>query len=220
VTPGRITLVVADDQELVRAGLVSLLHGTEGLEVVGEARDGRAALEAVRAHRPDVALLDVRMPVLDGIEVIRQVRSEAGLSGVRTVVLTTFGLDEYVYDALRAGADGFLVKDIEPDELVRALQRVVSGNAVIAPEVTRLLVEDFLRRQPGTRRTAPELTAREGSILDGVCRGLSNREIARALVIGEATVKSYVSRLLEKFGVTSRVGLVIAAYEAGLVSPG
>ena len=216
----RTTLVVADDQELVLAGLVSLLHGTDGLAVVGQARDGRAALAAIRAHRPQLALLDVRMPELDGIEVIRRVRTDPGLAGVRTVVLTTFGLDEYVFDALRAGADAFLVKDIEPDQLVRSLHRVVAGDAVIAPEVTRFLVDDFLRRQPSRRRAAPALTERERSILDGVCQGLANREIARALYIGEATVKSYVSRLLEKFGVTSRVGLVIAAYDAGLVSRG
>lgn len=199
------------------AGLGSLLEGADGLAVMAQARDGREALQAIRAHRPDVALLDIRMPLLDGIEVIRAVRADPALGSVHTVVLTTFGLDEYVFEALRAGADAFLVKDIKPDDLIRSLRRVAGGDAVIAPEVTRTLIEDFVRRQPAARQSVPDLTDRERTILDGVCHGLSNRQIARSLFIGEATVKSYISRLLDKFAVPSRVGLVIAAHDAGLV---
>lgn len=211
-----ITLVIADDQALVRAGLVSLLDGTDGLRVVGQARDGNEALAVIRSQRPDVALLDIRMPVLNGIEVIQRVRAEPALASTRAVVLTTFGLDAYVFDALRAGADAFLVKDIDPDELARSILRVADGDAVISPAVTRALIDGFLTRGPRRIKSSPELTNRERDVLAGICRGLSNREIARTLYIGDATVKSYVSRLLDKFAVASRVGLVIAAHECGM----
>lgn len=212
-----IRLVVADDQHLVRAGLVSLLDGADGLHVVGQARNGKEAIAVIRSERPDVALLDIRMPVLNGIEAIRQLRADPVLAPTRAVVLTTFGLDEYVFDALRAGADAFLVKDIDPDELVRSIRRVAAGDAVISPAVTRALIDDFLTRRPTRPRSAaPDLTARERDVLAGICRGLSNREIARDLYIGEATVKTYVSRLLDKFAVISRVGVVIAAHDSGL----
>jgi DNA-binding NarL/FixJ family response regulator len=213
-----IRVVVADDQALVLTGLVSLLDGADGLRVVGQARDGREAISVIRSQRPDVALVDIRMPHLDGIEVIRRLRTDAATSQTRTAVLTTFGLDEYVFDALRAGADGFLVKDIDPDELVRSVHRIADGDAVISPAVTRALVDDFLSRRPGRPRSAaPALTPRERDVLVGVCGGLSNREIARDLSIGEATVKTYVSRLLDKFAAPSRVGMVIAAIESGAV---
>jgi DNA-binding NarL/FixJ family response regulator len=209
-----VSVVVADDQALVLGGLVSLLAGVEGIEVVGQATDGHEALAVIRSVGPDVALVDIRMPGLDGIEVIPQVRDDRELARTRTVVLTTFGLDEYVLDALRAGADGFLVKDLEPDELVRSIRRVADGDAVIAPGVTRALVDDVRARGTHRRqRPLPDLTAREQAVLAGACDGLSNGEIARSLFIGDATVKTYVSRLLDKFAVTSRVGLVIAAYE-------
>jgi DNA-binding NarL/FixJ family response regulator len=157
------------------------------------------------------------MPVLDGIEAIRQLRADPALAVTRLVVLTTFGLDDYVFDALRASADAFLVKDIEPDELLRSIHRVAAGDAVISPTVTRALIDDFLTRSPPRHgASAPDLTSRERDVLAGVCRGHSNREIARDLGIGEATVKTYVSRLLDKFAVVSRVGLVVAARERGL----
>ncbi len=214
-----IRLVVADDQDLVRAGLVSLLDGAEGLQVVGQARDGKEAVEVIRAERPDVALLDIRMPVLNGIEAIQRLRDDPGLASTRAVVLTTFGLDDYVFHALRAGADGFLVKDIDPDELVRSIHSVAHGDAVISPAVTRALIDDFLTRGPSRpSNAAPDLTSRERDVLAGICRGLSNREIARDLYIGEATVKTYASRLFEKFDVVSRVGLVIAAHDHGLAN--
>lgn len=217
-----ITVVVADDQDLVRAGLVSIVGSFADVRVVGEAVDGAQAVEVVLAERPDIALLDIRMPLVDGIEAIRRLRSDPALGGVRLVVLTTFGIDEYVFEALRAGADGFLLKDVEPAELERSIRALADGDSVISPGVTRALVDDFLSRsEPRTSTVVPSLTPREADILALVCRGATNRDIALALFIGEATVKSYVSRLLEKFAVTSRVALVVAAYDAGLApSPG
>lgn len=217
-----ITVVVADDQDLVRAGLVSIVGSFADVRVVGEAVDGAQAVEVVLAERPDIALLDIRMPLVDGIEAIRRLRSDPALGGVRLVVLTTFGIDEYVFEALRAGADGFLLKDVEPAELERSIRALADGDSVISPGVTRALVDDFLSRsEPRTSTVVPSLTPREADILALVCRGATNRDIALALIIGEATVKSYVSRLLEKFAVTSRVALVVAAYDAGLApSPG
>lgn len=214
-----MSVVVVDDQDLVRAGLASLLDGADGIRVVGQAGNGEEGVRLIRAAHPDVALVDIRMPVLNGLEAIQQVRRDPACAGTRLVVLTTFGLDEYVYGAIRAGADGFLLKDAEPDDLIRSVHQVAQGDAVISPAVTRILIDDYLRQPPNHPvRTPPQLTDRERVILEGVCRGLSNRQIAAELFVGPATVKTYVSRLLDKFGTDSRVGLVIAAGECGLLA--
>ena len=213
-----VAVVVVDDQDLVRAGLASLLDGADGIRVVGQAGHGEEGVRLIRETHPQVALIDIRMPVLNGLEAIERVRQDPACDGTRLVVLTTFGLDESVYGAIRAGADGFLLKDAEPDDLIRSVHRVAQGDAVISPTVTRTLIDDYLRRPPArpTRRP-PDLTDRERDILSGVCRGLSNREIAAELFVGPATVKTYVSRLLDKFDTGSRVGLVVGAYESGLL---
>jgi DNA-binding NarL/FixJ family response regulator len=212
-----LTVVVADDQELVRRGFVSLLATADDLEIVGEAGTGREAVQLVRDLRPDVVLMDIRMPELNGIDAIEQIRADPSAQ-TRIIVLTTFGLDDYVFGAFRAGADAFLLKDTSPDELLRSIHLVSQGDAVMSPSVTRALLDDYLRRPTtiGPRR-APELTERERDVLRGVCDGLANPQIAARLFIGTATVKTYVSRLLDKFGVETRVGLVIAAHECGLL---
>ncbi len=217
-TNADLAVVVVDDQDIVRAGLAALLDGADGIHVVGQSGDGEGAVRLVRDIRPDVALIDIRMPVLNGIDAIARLRSHPACATTRLIVLTTFGLDEYVFGAIRAGADGFLLKDTDPDELVRCVRQVAQGDAVMSPTVTRTLIDDYLR-QPTNRptRSAPPLTNRERDVLDGVCRGLSNREIAAHLYLGTATVKTYVSRLLNQFGTTTRVGLVIAAHECGLL---
>jgi DNA-binding NarL/FixJ family response regulator len=211
-----ITVVVADDQDLVRAGVASLLDADSGIEVIGQAGDGVEAVRVIEQVRPLVALVDIRMPRLNGIDTISRVRRGPVGDACRLIVLTTFGLDDYVFAAIRAGADAFLLKDAPPEELLRSVRAVAAGDAVMSPSVTRILLDEYLRR-PTARRSGPmpQLTDREGDILAGVCEGLSNRQIADRLHIGPATVKTYVSRLLDKFGVDTRVGLVIAAYEAG-----
>lgn len=215
--PEVISVIVADDQELVRSGLVSLLHVEPDIEIIGQASDGREAVRLVHRLVPDVVLMDIRMPVLNGIEAIEQIRSDPSRDTTRIVVLTTFGLDDYVYGAFRAGADGFLLKDTRPSELVRCVRLVAQGDAMMSPSVTRTLLDDYLRRPSSLpQRNAPDLTDRELDVLRGVCDGLSNRQIAERIYIGTATVKTYVSRLLDKFGVPTRVGLVIAAQETGL----
>lgn len=214
-----LTLVITDDQDVVRAGLAALLDGVASIRVVGTGSDGYQAVELVRRHHPDIVLMDIRMPGLNGIDAIDAIRRDPTCASTRAVVLTTYGLDEYVFGALRAGADAFLLKDTEPDDLVKAIHRVANGDQVISPAATRTLVEDFLNRPAKReRRIAPTLTQRESDVLAGICRGLPNREIAAELWLGDATVKTYVSRLLDKFGAESRTGLVIAAYECGLVT--
>ena len=213
-----IRVVVVDDQDLVRAGFVSLLGDAPGLEVVGEAGQGEEAVRLVRATRPDVVLMDVRMPVLDGIEATRRITADPATAGTRVVMLTTFGLDEYVFGALRAGAVGFLLKDTPPEELLRAVTVAAAGDALLSPSVTRRLVEVFATTPPPRTGPAPAaLTEREADVLALVARGLSNVDIAQRLHVGPATVKTYISRLLAKLDVNSRVHLVIYAYEAGLV---
>jgi DNA-binding NarL/FixJ family response regulator len=213
------SVLVADDQELVRTGLCTILERS-GLEVVGEAGEGRAAIREARRLRPDVVLMDVRMPVLDGIAATREL--VAGRSGdrPRVLVLTTFDLDEYVYEALRAGASGFLLKDTPPDRLVAAIEAVNDGEALLAPQVTRRLVERFARHARIAPPGLDELTPREREVLALVARGLSNGEIAELLVLTLPTVKTHVSRLLMKLGLRDRVQAVVLAYEAGLVVPG
>lgn len=218
---GGIRLLVADDQVLVRAGIRLILESEPDLTVVAEADNGRAAVALCAEHRPDVVLMDLRMPELDGIEATRQLQ-EAG-SRTRVLVLTTFDTDEYVYAALRAGASGFLLKSAPPDRLVDAVRQVHAGESLLAPTITRRLIEDYVSRPgPGQARdVAPAaLTEREREVLSLIAHGLSNGEIALDLFVSEATVKTHVNRILAKLGVRDRVQAVIAAYECGLVRPG
>jgi len=211
------SVVVADDQDLVRVGLRTILERREGIEVLGEAADGREAVREARRLRPDVVLMDVRMPVLDGIGAA----SELAGTSVRVLMLTTFDLDEYVYAALRAGASGFLLKDAPPDRLVEAIHAVAAGDVLLAPAITRRLVERYAGA-PGAALPPglDELTAREREVLVLIARGLSNAEIAADLVVSMATVKTHVGRVFLKLGLRDRVQAVIAAYEAGLVRAG
>ena len=212
------SVVVADDQDVVREGL-ALVLGARGLDVVGQAADGRSAVSVVRSTRPDVVLMDLRMPVLDGIAATRQIVS-AGLP-TRVLVLTTYDLDTYVYDALRAGATGFLLKATPPDRLVEGILTVAAGESLLAPSLTRRLIEEHVRRPPpaGTDVTAA-LTEREREVFLLVAEGLSNDGIAERLVVSPATVKTHVNRVLSKLGCETRVQLVVLAYESGLVAPG
>jgi len=217
------TVLIADDQALVRVGLRKILENEPETVVAGEAGDGQDAVSAARRTRPDVVLMDIRMPVLDGIEATRRIT--AAQPATRVLILTTFGLDDYVYDALRAGASGFMLKDAPPEEIVAAVRIVASGEALLAPAVTRAVVEEFTRISPraalaGVPRAVGELTAREREVLDLLIRGLSNPEICRQLVISEATAKTHVARILQKLGLRDRVQAVIYAYESGLVRPG
>jgi DNA-binding NarL/FixJ family response regulator len=212
------TVVVADDQAMVRAGFLRLLEAEPGIEVVGEAADGVEAVEAVARLRPEVALLDIRMPRMDGIQATRAITA-AGTT--RVVILTTFDLDEYVYDALRAGACGFLLKDAPPEQMVAAIAAAAAGDALISPAVTRRLLEEFVRRpRPGDDPALGTLTAREVDVLTRMGRGLSNAEIAAEVYLGEATVKTHVSNVLAKLGLRDRTQAVVYAYESGLVRPG
>jgi DNA-binding NarL/FixJ family response regulator len=218
-----IRVVVADDQTLVRAGFRLLVDSADDLEVVGEAVDGAQALELARQQRPDVVLMDIRMPTMDGLEATRQITADKLLAGVRVLMLTTFDLDEYVYQALRAGASGFLLKDTPPADLLAAIRVVAAGDALLAPSITRRLIAEFARR-PGPSQVTPAaleaLTDREREVLGLVAQGLSNAEIAARLVVSAATSKTYVSRLLAKLGARDRAQLVAIAYESGLVTPG
>jgi DNA-binding NarL/FixJ family response regulator len=216
-----IGVLVADDQELVRAGLRTILDAQDGIEVVGEAYDGRRAVAEALRLRPAVVVMDVRMPHVDGLEATRRILAEAD-PAPRVLVLTTFDLDEYVFEALRAGASGFLLKGAPTQQLVEAVRAVAAGDAMIAPSVTRRLIDQFARRRPAAEPPAglAELTARERDVLDLVARGLSNTEIAAALVVSPATVKTHVARILDKLGVRDRIQAVIALYESGVIEPG
>ena len=218
-----IRILLVDDQALVRAGFRMILEAEEDMEVVGEAADGREAVTEARRLRPDVVLMDVRMPDVDGIEATRRLLAE-DRSAVKVVMLTTFDMDEYVYDALRAGASGFLLKDVPPEQLVDGIRAIAKGDALLAPSVTRRVIEEFVRRPPASVRTLPpkleELTARELEVLKLIARGLSNAEIATELFVSETTVKTHVAHVLMKLGLRDRVQAVVAAYESGLVEPG
>jgi DNA-binding NarL/FixJ family response regulator len=216
------TVLIADDQALVRVGLRKILETEPETVVVGEAGDGEDAVACTRRLRPDVVLMDIRMPVLDGIEATRRiVRAKPA---TRVLILTTFGLDTYVYDALRAGASGFMLKDAPPEEIAAAVQIVACGEALLAPAVTRSVIEEFARQAPARAPDLPQavadLTPREREVLDLLARGLSNPEICAKLVISEATAKTHVAHILQKLGLRDRVQAVIYAYESGLVAPG
>lgn len=217
-----IRTIVADDQLLVRAGFRKILEAEADIVVVGEAGDGIEAVDLARRTRPDVALLDIRMPRRDGIEAARQIVAISPGS-TRVMMLTTFGIDEYVFEALKAGASGFLLKDTPPEQLVEAVRLLAAGEALLSPQVTRSVVERFVaqgRYDVAMRRRIDGLTQREAEVLRLLTRGLSNPELARVLSVSEATVKSHVAGLLNKLGVRDRVQAVIAAYESGLVLPG
>ena len=216
------SVLIADDQALVRVGLRKILDAEPELTVVGEAADGEDAITEARRLRPDLVLMDIRMPVLDGIEATRRiVRAQPA---TRVLILTTFGLDGYVYDALRAGASGFMLKDAPPEEIAAAVRIVAAGEALLAPAVTRAVIEEFARQLPTAPPTQPpaisELTPREREVLDLLARGLSNPEICARLVISEATAKTHVARILQKLDLRDRIQAVIYAYESGLVAPG
>ena len=222
-----ISVLLADDQPLLRRGFRMILEAEDGVTVAGEAGDGAEAVELARRIRPDVVLMDIRMPGMDGIEATRRIT--AAEPGVRVLVLTTFDLDEYAFGALQAGASGFLLKDVRPHELVAAVRTVASGDAVVSPRVTRRLLEEYAQQLPladaagsGADRypQLASLTEREREVLAVVAQGLSNTEIAASLFVSETTVKSHVGRILAKLGLRDRVQIVVLAYESGLVRPG
>jgi DNA-binding NarL/FixJ family response regulator len=221
-----IRVLIADDQALVRAGFRMILDAEPDLEIVGEATNGAEAVDAARALRPDVALMDIRMPELDGIEATRAITaaaSPAERAPVRVLMLTTFDLNEYVYEALRAGASGFLLKDVPPEQLVDGIRIVAAGDALLAPSITRRLIAEFAHNAPVAAeppRGLDELTARELEVFKLVARGLSNAEIAAELVVGETTVKTHVARVLMKLGLRDRVQAVVLAYESGVAVRG
>jgi DNA-binding NarL/FixJ family response regulator len=219
-----IRVGVADDQALVRSAFAVLLRSADGIDVVGEASDGREAVELARRGAPDVMLMDIRMPEMDGLEATRRITSDAATASTRVLILTTFDLDEYVFEALRAGASGFLLKDTLPDDLLAAVRVVAAGEALLAPKVTRRLIEQFVQ-QPAPAVAPPHpgldsLTDRERQVLAAVARGLSNAEIGEELFMSHATAKTHVSRLLTKLDARDRAQLVMLSYEAGVVVPG
>jgi DNA-binding NarL/FixJ family response regulator len=217
-----IRVLVADDQAAVRGGFAALIDAQESMQVVGEATNGREAVDLARRVFPHVVLMDIRMPVLDGLEATRLICTDAALARTRVLVLTTFDLDEYVYDALRAGASGFLLKETRPRELLHAIEVVAAGDALIAPSITRRLIAEFAaRREPSQAPAAlTDLTDREREILALIARGLSNAEIAGRLVISPLTAKTHVSNILRKLDCHDRAALVALAYETGLITPG
>jgi DNA-binding NarL/FixJ family response regulator len=217
------TVLIADDQALVRVGLRKIFDAESEIDIVGEAGDGEDSVSEARRLRPDVVLMDIRMPVLDGIEATRRIVTAQ--PNTRVLILTTFGLDTYVYDALRAGASGFMLKDAPPEEIAAAVQIVARGDALLAPAVTRAVIEEFARQQQASASAPPpaavaELTPREREVFELLARGLSNPEICKQLVITEATAKTHVARILQKLDLRDRVQAVIYAYETGLVAPG
>ncbi len=219
-----IRVAVADDQALVRSGFAVLLRSAADIEVVGEASDGAEAVDLVKLERPDVILMDIRMHEMDGLEATRIITGDDATSATKVLILTTFDLDEYVFEAMRAGASGFLLKDTLPEDLLAAVRVIADGDALLAPKVTRRLIEQFVA-QPETASTTPapgleSLTEREHEVLAAVARGLSNAEIAEELFMSPATAKTHVSRLLTKLGVRDRAQLVVVAYESGVVTPG
>ena len=221
-----VRIVIADDQALVRAGLATLLDSQPGLTVVGQAGTGEEAVHLARKVAPDVVLMDIRMPVLDGLTATRRILSappSPGARPIRVVVLTTYDLDEYVYEALRAGASGFLLKHAPPEELLLGVRAAADGGALLSPQVTRRLVAEFAARRPAARRPPPELarlTPREREVLDLVICGRSNTEIADTLVVSQSTVKTHLGHILDKLGLRDRVQAVVFGYEHGLVEPG
>ena len=221
---GRIRIVIADDQPLVRAGLKMMLEVEPDIEIVGEAADGVEAVRVVRSAAPDVVLMDVRMPQLDGIAATRTLLDGRLSSPPKVLMLTTFDLDEYVYEALRAGASGFVLKDLSPEQLVEAIRVVAGGEALLAPTVTRRMIEEYVRHPPAQVRQPPraldDLTPREREMLAYVAKGMSNAEIAAAAFVSEPTVKTHVARILMKLGLRDRVQVVVFAYEHGLAEPG
>jgi DNA-binding NarL/FixJ family response regulator len=217
-----IRIVVADDQALVRSGFLALLRSEDGIDVVGEAATGYEAVTVAKAERPDVILMDIRMPEMDGLEATRLITADPNLGSVRILILTTFDLDEYVHEALRAGASGFLLKDTLPADLLAAVRVVAAGDALLAPSITRRLIEDFVRR-PIAQLADPrldQLTGREREVLTAVAKGLSNAELAEELFMSHATAKTHVSHLLTKFAARDRAQLVVIAYETGLITAG
>ncbi len=218
-----IRVLIADDQALVRAGFRMILDAEADLDVVGEASDGAQAITMAAELQPDVVLMDIRMPEVDGIEATRRVIAEAGERPVRVLMLTTFDLNEYVYEALRAGASGFLLKDVPPEQLVAGIRVVAEGEALLAPSITRRLIQEFATAAPAPSEPPPgldELTPREVEVFKLVSRGLSNAEIATELVVSETTVKTHVARVLMKLGLRDRVQAVVLAYESGVAVPG
>lgn len=216
-----IRVLVADDQMLVRAGFVALLDAQPDIEIVGAADTGSAAVQMARSVLPDVVLMDIRMPDMDGLAATRAIVDDPALARVRVVVLTTFELDEYVFEAMRAGASGFLVKHTEPSELVRAVRVVADGEALLSPSVTRRLLTEFAARaKPPSSVSLPDLTSREREVMTLVAEGLTNAEIGARLFMSPATARTHVSRILTKLGARDRTQLVVLAYESGLVRPG
>ena len=219
-----IRVLLVDDQALVRAGFRMILEAEEEIDVVGEATDGREAIEQVQLRHPDVVLMDIRMPGLDGLEASRKIIAGEGERAPKILMLTTFDLDEYVYEALRAGASGFLLKDTPPEQLVAAIHVVAGGEALLAPSITRRVISEFVKGsgpQPAAQfPRLNDLTARELEVLRAIARGLSNAEIARELFVSETTVKTHVARVLMKLHLRDRVQVVVLAYEAGVVQPG
>ena len=217
-----IRVLIVDDQQLVRAGFRMILDAEEDLQVVGEAADGKDAVEAVKRAKPDVVLMDVRMPEMDGIEATRRILADAN-GDVKVLMLTTFDLDEYVYEALRAGASGFLLKDVPAEQLAAGIRVIAQGEALLAPSITRRLIEEVSKAPPSSKEPPAalgELTEREMEVFKAISRGLSNAEIAKELFVSETTVKTHVARILMKLHLRDRVQAVVLAYESGLVHPG